>query len=309
MKIKEYDNWLICLESDNIASFIKVWFAHLASMHDIVLQCSTQDDREKLISDMRGDGVFIKKYRDTILPNVILSESTKSSIMECYKISKTLIKANYPEYYHVTYYKKIPTGPIYSKEPISIQQDSYLINIMITSTNKLVIGVLLSPNENDSIPLEDKLKKRYCAVEIDLIPTNSNLWIIDDSDKFSTHLWYCLRKALWKNIKASEGSKSYENAKIKLDKLAFLIAKNYCVNINNIQLIIYQEKINKSATDKDIKDWFHEFTYSLRNVLFHRVVNPFDSNWTNIVKITTQVLHDIVKFDIQQLKNNKNETE
>lgn len=304
MEVKEYDNWLVCLESDNFASFIKVWFAHLASMHDIVLNNLVPEERVKLIADMHGDGVFLRKYKDEVLPQIELSESTRSSIIECYNMSKAHIKANYPEYYHLTYYKKIPDVVICQKEPVSIQQDSYLFDIIVTKTNKLCIGLLLDNNSSGNIPLMDKLKKRYISIELDLVPNKDNLWMIDDKEKFPKHLWYTLRKELWKNIKSTEGTKVYENSKFKLDKIAFLIANTYCVHVNDLQSIIYKEKIDESAQEKDIKEWFHEFTYSLRNVLFHRVVNPFDSNWSNIVKVASQALHDIVKYNIEQLKVN-----
>ena len=39
----------------------------------------------------------------------------------------------------------------------------------------------------------------------------------------------------------------------------------------------------------------------LRNVLFHRVVDPFDKNWTNIVKFASQALYDIVVLNIERL--------
>lgn len=303
---KEYNNWLICLESDNFASFIKMWFAHLASIHDLVLKNADEEERSRFTAEMHGDGDFLRKYRDQILPELPLLDSTRSAIIECYNISKNHIKQNYPEYFHITFYKKILDSVIFNKEPISILYDSYLLDVLITKTNKLLIGLLLSENNSGQIPLLDKLKKRYISVEIELIPPKNNIWIIDDAERFYKNLWYSLRKELWKNINASEGTKAYNSAKFKLDKIAFLITNLYCKNVN-IQEIIYEEKINKEAQDKEIKDWFHEFTYALRNVLFHRVVNPFDFEWSGIVKIASQALRDFVTWNIEQLRINSDE--
>ena len=55
MAKRDYDNWLISLEADNFSSFIKVWFAYLATVHEIILKSVNAEEKKQLLKEMRGN--------------------------------------------------------------------------------------------------------------------------------------------------------------------------------------------------------------------------------------------------------------
>lgn len=91
-KKNDYDNWLTCLESDNFSSFIKVWFAYLATIHEIVLKSCSKEEQDELLTKENGDGIFLDKFRNNHLDDIDILDSTKSIIRLCYDSSKQQIK-------------------------------------------------------------------------------------------------------------------------------------------------------------------------------------------------------------------------
>ena len=83
-KKNDYDNWLTCLESDNFSSFIKVWFAYLATIHEIVLKSCSKEEQDELLTKENGDGIFLDKFRNNHLDDIDILDSTKSIIRLCY---------------------------------------------------------------------------------------------------------------------------------------------------------------------------------------------------------------------------------
>ena len=53
--------------------------------------------------------------------------------------------------------------------------------------------------------------------------------------------------------------------------------------------------------DMDLKEWFIGFCYSLRNVLFHRTIDPFDNRWSGVMKSCYQGLREFLLSNIKIL--------
>ena len=174
MAKRDYDNWLISLEADNFSSFIKVWFAYLATVHEIILRSVNAEEKKQLLKEMRGDSYFLKKYKESHLHHINISESTKLSIIECYRTSKSHIQKIYPEYYFVTYYKKIEDNVLYTDIQSVIEQNEFVFKVRIEKDH-LYIGILF---EGDA-PINTLLKKRYIDTKIPLIPDVKAIEILD----------------------------------------------------------------------------------------------------------------------------------
>lgn len=295
MTVRDYDNWLVSLEADNFSSFIKVWFAYLATVHELVLNSVSAEEKEVLLKTMRGDGDFLKNYKSNHFHKISINESTKSSILECYKMSKNRIKTLYPEYYFVTYYKKIDDNVLYNNEKSTIAKDSFTYNVKVKSNN-LYISVLFDKDA----PINNFVKERFIDVKIQIVPGVDYLHILEDEDKFYRYILDS-SNPIYNYIGCDEDSENYKRTRTSLSHI-FQYILNTSRNELNLHGYIYKEKFRDSPTENDIKEWFYEFSYSLRNVLFHRVVDPFDKQWTNIVKYASQALHDIVESNIAQLK-------
>ncbi len=294
MAERDYDNWLISLDSDNFSSFIKVWFAYLATIHEIVFKSVDTEKEKQLLDDRRGDGEFLKDYRENHLPHISINESTKSSIIECYKISKAHIKNIYPKYFFVTYYKKIEDCCLYNKEFARIGRNIFYYDIQITN-DYLHIGVLFDAKA----PINSSLKNRYIDIKIPLIPPSTNLTLLENEEYFYKYILE-ESKSIFKQINISKTTKKYKEISNKLQNIFHFVINKARYDIYRLA---YKEKFSESPTDAEVKEWFHEFSYSLRNVLFHRVVDPFDKNWTEIVKYASQALYDIVMLNIEMLQS------
>ena len=295
MAKRDYDNWLISLEADNFSSFIKVWFAYLATVHEIILKSVNAEEKKQLLKEMRGDGDFLKKYKESHLHHINISESTKLSIIECYRTSKSHIQKIYPEYYFVTYYKKIEDNALYENIQSVIEQNEFTFKVKIKKDH-LYIGILFDENA----PINALLKKRYIDTKIPLIPDVKTIEILDNEEKFYR---FILSKcnSVSKLIRAEKDSDDY-NTTFSLLSRMFQFVINKTRNELDLYNSIYREKFRENPTENETKEWFFEFSYSLRNVLFHRVVDPFDKKWTNIVKYASQALYDIVVLNIEKLK-------
>lgn len=295
MENHDYNNWLISLEADNFSSYIKAWFAYLATVHEIVLKTINEAEREQLVKEMRGDGDFLKRYKESHFPSISISDSTKSSIIECYRISKTCIKETYPEYFFITYYKQIGKNKLYKDEPAEIAGNMFTFNMKVEK-NSLYIGILM----NDAAPIIRCIKNKYIEIKISLLPNIDDLNILEEEDIFYRYL---LNKSnsIYKNITLGEDNEDYITIKGLLSHiLQFII--NKARHELDLYLFIYREKFRDSPTENEAKEWFYEFSYSLRNVLFHRVIDPFDKDWSKIVKYASQALYDIVALNIEILK-------
>ncbi len=295
MAKRDYDNWLISLEADNFSSFIKVWFAYLATIHEIILKSVNAEEKKQLLKEMRGDGDFLKKYKESHLRHINISESTKLSIIECYRTSKSHIQKIYPEYYFVTYFKKIEDNVLYVDIQSIIEQNKFVFNVKIKKDH-LSIGILFDENA----PINALLKRRYIDAKIPLIPDVKTIEILDDEEKFYRFV-LSMSSPISKLIKAKRDSDDYNNTFSLLSRM-FQFVINKTRNELDLYNSIYREKFRENPTENETKEWFFEFSYSLRNVLFHRVVDPFDKKWTNIVKYASQALYDIVVLNIEKLK-------
>lgn len=203
-------------------------------------------------------------------------------------------QVTYPEYYFVTYYKKIEDNILYTDVSAIIERNEFTFKVKIEKDH-LFIGVLF--DENASINM--LLKHRYVDAKIPLIPEVKTIEILDDEDKFYK---FILEKisSVYKQIKSPKGSEDYNNISSLLSQI-FQYIINKARNELDLYNYIYREKFRGNPTDNETKEWFFEFSYNLRNVLFHRVVDPFDKKWTDIVKFASQALYDIVVLNIERL--------
>lgn len=291
----DYDNWLTCLESDNFSSFIKVWFAYLATIHEIVLKYCSEEEKVILVSSEKGDKGFLDKFRDNHLHELVINESTKSIIKECYESSKQQIKSVHSKKFFVLFYKRIEDVVLFNKEPIKIDKDSYKFDVTIHN-KELHIGVLVDGNS----PIISKIRKQYFYFNIPLEPTNAKeLSTTEEEDLFYNHISHKY-KIFHRQINAKKGTKVYEDTERKLSLLIQLIVSY--LKREGLHSIIYKEKFKTEPTNKDAALWLHEFSYDLRNILFHKVIDPFDKGWTTTAKYASQALYDIVVLNIEKLK-------
>lgn len=296
----KYKSWLTSLDSDNFAMFIKTWFAYLASIHELVNITLSEEERERKIEEERGDKFFLDKYRKDIVNSISLNTIAKVNILEVYDISKQTVKIHYPQFYYQTYYKKIIPFKLFEREVVTINRDDYKFDVKIED-DKILFGLLVESEHTIK-----RLKKRYITASISLIPNfNTELDTLSDSSLYYNKLKLCIRKALYKNINHIEETKSYNEMKVKVDSLVQLVISK--IEGEGLHARLYNKWCDKStSSENDLKEWFHGFCYYLRNILFHRIIDPFDSDWSTIMKTSYQGLREMLLLNIEKLESTNN---
>lgn len=290
----KYKSWLTSLDSDNFAMFIKTWFAYLASIHELVNACLPEEEKDQ-VESTRGDKFFLDTYREKILNIIALNDIAKSNILSVYEISDRTIKQSYPQYYFESYYKKINPSDFAKDDERSFGKDDYKLNIQINK-DEIFVGVLI---RNESI--KDRINKQYVKIKIPLIPKEEELDVLKNERLFYQKVRTYLKEKLYKNIKHAEATKAFDEIRLKLDVVIQYITTEF--ERANLHKLIYVKWCDKeNIVEKDIKEWFHGFCYNLRNILFHRIIDPFDSDWSAIMKTSYQGLREMLLLNITELE-------
>ena len=290
----KYKSWLTSLDSDNFAMFIKTWFAYLASIHELVNVSLLGEEKEQA-ADTRGDKFFLDTYREKILNTIALNDIAKSNILSVYEISDRTIQQNYPQYYFESYYKRIIPSDFAKDDIRSFGKDDYKLNIHIKK-DEIFIGILII-NE----VIKDKIKTQYVKIDIPLIPKETKLEILKEERLFYQMLRTSLKEKMYKNIKPAETTKAFSEVQVKFDiVIQYIITEFERANLHKLIYVKWCDRDN--IIEKDIKEWFHGFCYNLRNILFHRIIDPFDSDWSTIMKTSYQGLREMLLLNITELE-------
>ena len=290
----KYKSWLTSLDSDNFAMFIKTWFAYLASIQELVNKTLSEEEKRQA-ENTKGDKYFLDTYRDNILNNIVLNNIAKSNIISVFEVSDRTIKQNYPKYYFESYYKKITPSDFAKDDERSFGKNDYKLNISIKQ-DAMFIGILIKTEA-----IKDKIKTQYVKIDIPLIPKETELEILKEERLFYQMLRTSLKEKMYKNIKPAETTKAFSEVQAKFDiVIQYIIAEFERANLHKLIYVRWCDRDN--IIEKDIKEWFHGFCYNLRNILFHRIIDPFDSDWSTIMKTSYQGLREMLLLNITELE-------
>ena len=297
---EKYKSWLISLDSDNFTMYIKTWFAFLASVHGLVLAKANKEKREWFLGQ-KGDGVYLDEYRRTFLNAITLTDIAKQCIREVYNASIDVVRNDYPEYYFATYYKKIIADEkLYDKRDFSGAYCPCSVDLMIQK-EKLSIGLLFGdrPKIYRSV-----LKHPYVKISLPTIGF-TDYALIDDPDVFY--------RRVYMQILADFSRSGIDGLpQDKQEKLLQLIQRIMsAIREDDVHGKIFRPWIPdvNSLVEQDARVWFLDFCYSLRNVMFHRVIDPFDPRWSGIIKASFQGLRELLLSNIQLIETINKEDE
>ena len=292
---KTYENWLVSLDSDNFSMFVKTWFAFLASVRELVLAQAREEEKATLV-DAHGDKKFLESYKKG-LSSIELTQIMQDNILEAFASSREVVRAEYPEYYFQTYYKKIAPFSFCKKESISLGGLQYKFDVDVR-TDSLFFGILV-----ESEKVSQKLQSKYIRSEIpiSLLPGT----MIDNQGDFYAHIKARLQDGLFKQIRSSIRPVEADRIKKNLAALCqFLVSQHLSSDAGGVDL--YNSTFHvwcdeHKIVDMDLKEWFIGFCYSLRNVLFHRTIDPFDNRWSGVMKSCYQGLREFLLANIKIL--------
>lgn len=290
---EKYKSWLVSLDSDNFTMYIKTWFAFLASVHGLVLAKASKEKREWFLGQ-KGDGVYLDEYRRMFLNAITLTDIAKQCIREVYSASINVVRNDYPEYYFVTYYKKIIVDEkLYDKRDFSGAYCPCLVDLMIQK-ECLSLGLLFGDRPKI---YRSTLRRPYIKVSVPTIGL-TDYTLIDDPDVFYKRVYMQILAAISKS--GIDGLP--RDKQERLLQLAQRIMS--AIREDNVHGKIFRPWIPNvdSLVEQDARVWFFDFCYSLRNVMFHRVIDPFDPRWSGIIKASFQGLRELLLANIKLIE-------
>ena len=292
----KYKNWLVSLDSDNFSMYIKTWFAFLASVHELVLLKATPADREKLLQQ-KGDKPFLEAYRPE-LNNIQLTDNAKQNIIDAFECSKDTVRSDYPEYYFQTYFKKIVEYKAILQEYAYIGSNKCVFDVSVKK-EAVHVGIRIVDG-----PLLTHLREQFIQKNIKFICHEKFNDIIDQGELFYHVLKYSLRDLLYESILNECSLDEHDKTTLQLDMLLNYIGKR--LQDETLHQNIFKIWCDKdSLVERDLKEWFFDFCYALRNVMFHRIIDPFDSRWSSIMKYCYQGLRELLLENIRLLSEHE----
>jgi hypothetical protein len=276
--------------------FIKTWFAFLASVRELVSVKASVEEREALAT-VSGDRAFLERYRK-MLSSVAMTSIMQDNILDAFLVSREAVRSEYPMYYFETYYKKIVPFSLCKKECASVGRGKFRYDIDVEA-DALHIGVLV-----DSESIVKKLERKYIKTRISVAELRQLIDVIDDSSKFYVYIRARLQERLIGQIKTKLKSTEQEKVKALLTPLCQVIINQANSSTANLYDNMFCLWCNGQTTpESDLKEWFIGFCYSLRNVLFHRTIDPFDSQWSGVMKYCYQGLREFILANIKILRD------
>lgn len=295
-----YKNWLVSLDSDNFSMFVKTWFAFLASVRELVLAQASDDKKQGLLS-VHGDKAFLGEYNKNLYL-IAMTPVMRANILDAFSSSRSAVRAEYPEYYFQTYYKKIVPFQYCNKEIASVGRAQYKYDIHV-STEAIHVGVLA-----ESKSVASSLQNVYIQKKIPISELTRHIDIIDDPERFYSHIKASVQERLLAQIKSELKQSSKDQVQSSLSALCQIIITRASDNTSSKSL--YENMFSvwcdpDNSAEADLKEWFVGFCYHLRNILFHRTIDPFNSRWSGVMKACYQGLREFLLANIAILNTPK----
>jgi len=312
----KYSIWLALTETDYVTMFIKTWFTFLATLHEMLPNSSGGI----------GDGKIINSYKEKIFDEIQMNidEEFIKNVLKAYHIGRTeaLRSDEFLKDYFETYYK---LNDSYSREfnyRYKGKQTSLLLRMCKNGKKDYKLEVKL---------LDERKKfKDYFGNKIETELNFSIETVASENRMFENKGEFI--NTIIKSVVDKAGnvvnSKSTLDERGKTKRLNFL--KDECINDMKRQLndeldlkqIFNLSPDNKIETlnpetleiedkpksfDEDITKWFIDFSYKLRNILFHFIIDPLDKNWQELFKYSYLALKHLSEQNINYLNSSNSE--
>ena len=290
---EKYKSWLVSLDSDNFTMYIKTWFAFLDSVHELILSSATAARRDELLA-MKGDKVYLDEYRNLFLQKIQLSDGLRESIWKVYEGSREIVRSDYPEFYFVTYYKKIQENRgFYKQRQFAVPLCSCNVDVDI-KRDSMFIGMRFGERPK----LYREKFGPYLKLDLPLAK-GATFDAIDYEGEF-----YDLVLKKMHEMFYVKGLMKLDSRKVWLVS-QLILQVHSSIQSDKVYDLIYRPWIvsEKKATAQEMREWFFDFCYSLRNVMFHRVIDPFDRRWSDVMKNCFQGLREFLLENIKFIED------
>lgn len=308
------ENWKMSVEIDYLSMYIKTWFAFLATAKEMYPHAISQ----------KGDGSLIGEYKNKLTLPRNYETDINNYIEEVFKLGEEIIKRDFPESYFGYYFilnknfraeiqKSLRTSSTKDENKNSVK-DYVKINISFKEK--------LNNCKENNLYIKLTTNQKKFQIQLQSYLLDCNILIKDilfdeiymDKDKVVLMIQEELQKVAFTKINAINGldASKIEERKGYANGLIIPLIQDFRLEFRNELLFQPQPckdfpyNYDKKANKLKILQWFIQFNYSLRNIMFHHVIDPFDEKWLKLFKNAYLALQEVVNHNIT-LINNKQE--
>lgn len=297
MSLDKLKNWQQSVEIDYLSLYIKTWFAFLSSLKEL----------HPTINSPLGDGRLINHYIDnmTLPPNY--DNEIRPYIEKAFNFGKTVIERDLPEYYFRQFYsinKTFQSGIIPGLSNIRFR---------IIYSNRLA-GQRKANLFIDFKRIQAQFHTKFRLYNFTLgieISEFITCKIYDSKDDCLNHIVEAMRNKVYDHIDDMQGLQlsGINIRQAYINTLLTEISQQWRPNFQLENLFqpqpvsgfpnAYDANLHKISVIK----WFVKFSYGLRNILFHYIIDPFDEQWLKLFRHTYLALKEIVNHNIYKIEN------
>lgn len=301
MANSKIENWNLSVEADYLSMYIKTWFTFLCTLQEL----------HPGVQSTRGDKELLDKYIDNYTIPMSYEPTLRLHIEEVHKTGNEVIKRDLPSTYFGRFYE---IDKLYNFQVNQANRISGHIETKICYKDKL--GGQKEPNlfiyfKSIRVKFNTDLRKHIIEENIPLKPIIDALKQ-DDSSHIVNYLENEIKLKcedyIFNSFPTNITPQGKAVRKAYVDSILREIMQNWRLNFQANQLFreapINGFPLNYDNTrhKKEIINWFIRFNYSLRNIMFHYIINPFDKDWLKLFKHTYLALKEIVNHNIEEIK-------
>lgn len=297
MSLDKLKNWQQSVEIDYLSLYIKTWFAFLSSLKAL----------HPTINSPLGDGLLINNYVDnmTLPPNYDIE--IKTHIEKAFVAGNTVIKRDLPNSYFKNFYsinKNFQDGisPTLSHLKFKVIHSNIL-------AGKKIVNLFIDFKSTQA-QFHTKFRKYNFALSVEM----SDFILLNFYDKKEDCLNYiieAMQKKVYEHINNMPGLQltGINQRKAYIDTLLTEISQQWRPNfrVENLfqplPVINFPHAYDSNTHKLVVIKWFVSFSYALRNILFHNIIDPFDELWLKLFKHTYLALKEIVNHNIYRIEN------
>jgi hypothetical protein len=321
---EKYSIWLAITETDYITMFIKVWFTFLATLKEMLPNYNESNI---------GDGKIINSYREKIFNEIQIDINKEfiKNVLKAYYLGKNealksddLIKEYFSIYYTINdsysqefnfKYRGKETSLLLHTYRYSEKEKDYKLEVKLKDERKEFKNYF-----GDEIKAEiNLLIKKKSETKNEVILTSKNRIFEERGEFINTII-----KSILNEAESLVSSRSKLDERGKRKRLDFLEheciedMKRKLTNELDLKQIFNLNPDNKIGTldsetleiedkpksfDEDITKWFIDFSYQLRNILFHFIIDPLDKNWQELFRYSYLALKHLAEQNINYLNS------
>ncbi|MCH5158892.1 MAG: hypothetical protein J1F33_06825 [Clostridiales bacterium] len=340
--LQKYESWRAITESDFVTMFIKTWFAFVATLRELYPDIQVFDVTGKPRGDRPFTNEYKQSHLNYISKNIDIKEFTNLLydlyLPSRINVAKVFPQYFFTSFYRMNEeFHYVYDSIEYSDSSKTSIKDRIHIDMIVVDRYEIHGVIQINGKYNKKTYFEQLKFKINVKSHIDVVDCSRNENIVES--EYLKFLYSSICNDLDKQIDIKcksilASSKQTEQIKTlvstKLHFCANLIRKNFSINFDmpllhpdkseNEYRLIVQRPFNlfsefliaeKSSTQMDycykcIRDdgaiWFIDFVVSLRNALFHEIIDPLNELWQKTFKAAYLLLKKILDLNINFLR-------